>query len=106
MTAPARRGGGLTATEVRLVEQYVRVLDYLSRCAQAVDTDDWFYLLDEARQLEHAAEQLTDVAQEHWKAIDQGRRPRRGAIAAAVAVHGRHYRAGRLPHPAKPKGRP
>ena len=42
----------LTTTEVRLVEQYLRVLDLVSRCAQAVDGDDWWYLLDKARQLE------------------------------------------------------
>jgi hypothetical protein len=96
----------LTTTEVRLVEQYLRVLDFVSRCAQAVEGDDWCYLLDKARQLEYAAEHLTDVAQKHWRAVEQGRRPRRGAIAAAVAVHGRHYRAARLLHPTKPKGRP
>ena len=96
----------LTSTEVRLVEQYLRVLDFVSRCAQAVDTDDWSYLLDKVRQLEYAAEHLTDVAQAHWKAIEQGRRPCRGAIAAAVAVHGRHYRAARLLHPTERQDRP
>ena len=36
-------------TEVhRLVEQYVSVLDYISRCAQAIDHGDWFYLHDKA----------------------------------------------------------
>ena len=96
----------LTGTEVRLVEQYLRVLDFVSRCAQAVDTDDSSYLLDKARQLEYAAEHLTDAAQAHWKAIEQGRRPRRGVIAAAVAVHGRNYRAARLLHPTNRRGRP
>ena len=96
----------LTDSEVRLVEQYLRVLDFVSRCAQAVDGDDWCYLLDKARQLEYAAEHLTDVAQAHWKQVERGRRPRRGAIAAAVAVHGRHYRAARLLHPTKPRRRP
>jgi hypothetical protein len=96
----------LTGTEVRLVEQYLRVLDFVSRCAQAVDTDDWSYLLDKVRQLEYAAEHRTDVTQAHWQAIEQGRRPRRGAIAAAVAVHGRHYRAARLLHPTDRRDRP
>jgi hypothetical protein len=95
----------LTGTEVRLVEQYLRVLDFVSRCAQAVDTDDWSYLLDKVRQLEYAAEHLTDVAQTHWQAIEQGRRPRRGAIAAAVAAGGRHYRAARLLHPTERQDR-
>jgi hypothetical protein len=97
---------GLTTTEVRLVEQYVGVLDYLSRCAQAVEGDDWFYLYDKSAELALRAERLAEVATELWRTIDRQRRlPRRGAIAAAVAWHGRHYRAGRLLHPAEPRGR-
>ena len=91
----------LTATETRLVEQYVRVLDHLSRCAQAVDTEDWFYLLDKARQLEYAAEQLTDAAQQLWTAVQAGRRPARGLLGTEVAWSARHYWAGRLLHPVK-----
>jgi hypothetical protein len=96
----------LTTTEVRLVEQYVGVLDYLSRCAQAVEGDDWFYLYDKSAELALRAERLAEVAAELWRTIDRQRRlPRRGAIAAAVAWHGRHYRAGRLLHPAEARGR-
>jgi hypothetical protein len=92
---------GLTNAEVRLVEQYVGVLDYASRCAQAVECDDWFYLYDKSAELVVRAERLAEAAAELWRAIDRQRRvPRRGAIAAAVAWHGRHYRAGRLLHPA------
>jgi hypothetical protein len=98
---------GLTATEVRLVERYVSVLDYLSRCAQAIECDDWFYLYDKAADLAEHAEALAELAGQLWRAIDQqGRRPRRGAVAAAVAVAGRHYRAGRLLHPTDPTRRP
>jgi hypothetical protein len=97
----------LTATETRLIEQYVSVLDYLSRCAQAIDTDDWSYLRDKSAQLATRAERLAETASQLWQAIDQqGHLPRHGAIAAQVTVHGRHYRAGRLLHPADPKGRP
>jgi hypothetical protein len=97
---------GLTTTEVRLVEQYVGVLDYLSRCAQAVEGDDWFYLYDKSAELALRAERLAELAGELWRAIDQQRRlPRRGAIAAAVAWQGRHYRAARLLHPLTAKGR-
>jgi hypothetical protein len=96
----------LTTTEARLVEQYVGVLDYVSRCAQAVERDDWFYLYDKSAELALRAERLAEVAAELWRTIDRQRRvPRRGAIAAAVAWHGRHYRAGRLLHPAEPRGR-
>jgi hypothetical protein len=96
----------LTTSEVRLVEQYVGVLDYLSRCAQAVERDDWFYLYDKSAELALRAERLAEVAAELRRTIDQQRRlPRRGAIASAVAWHGRHYRAGRLLQPAEPKER-
>jgi hypothetical protein len=96
----------LTNPEIRLVEQYVGVLDYLSRCAQAIDTDDWWYLLIKTAELQRRVAWLHGGADELWQAIDRQRRlPRRGAIAAAVAWHGRHYRAGRLLHPAEPRGR-
>jgi hypothetical protein len=75
----------LTTTEVRLVEQYVSVLDYLSRCAQAIDHGDWFYL--------------------HDKAGHAPGRPRVQAVRAAVAWFGCHYRAARLLHPDQPGGR-
>jgi hypothetical protein len=93
----------LTPTEVRLVEQYVSVLDYLSRCAQAIDHGDWFYLYDKAGTLAEEAERLSKLARE---AYDAPRRPRSQAVRAAVAWFGRHYRAARLLHPLDPKGRP
>ena len=97
----------LTTAEVRLVEQYLSVLDYVSRCAQAVERDDWFYLYDKSAELAVRAERLAELTGEFWRSIEQQRRlPRRGAIAAAVAWQGRHYRAGRLLHPAERKRRP
>ena len=93
----------LTTTEVRLVEQYVSVLDYVSRCAQAIDHGDWFYLYDKASQLEDAAGRLAKITGETWQEISAGKpRPRTQAIRAAVAYYGRHYRAARLLHPAEP----
>jgi hypothetical protein len=92
----------LTPTEVRLVEQYVSVLDYLSRCAQAINHGDWFYLYDKAGTLAEQAERLAKLARE---AYDAPRRPRKEAVRAAVAWFGRHYRAARLLHPLDPKGR-
>jgi hypothetical protein len=93
---------GLTGTEVRLVEQYVSVLDYVSRCAQAIDHGDWFYLYDKAATLADQAQRLAEVARE---AYDAPRRPRVHAVRAAVVWFGRHYRAARLLHPLDPKGR-
>jgi hypothetical protein len=102
VTAPDR----LTSTEVRLAEQYVWVLDFVSRCAQAVDHGDWFYLYDKAGQLEDAAGRLARIAGEAWQEISAGKPPpRKQAMRAAVAYYGRHYRAGRLLHPTEP-GRP
>jgi hypothetical protein len=96
----------LTNPEIRLVEQYVGLLDYLSRCAQAIDTDDWCYLVAKTAELPRRVAWLHEAADELWQAIDRGHRPRRGTITAAVAVQGRHYRAGRLLHPTEPQGRP
>jgi hypothetical protein len=92
----------LTPTEARLVEQYVSVLDYVSRCAQAIDHGDWFYLHDKAGHLAEQAQRLSAIARE---AYDAPRRPRGPAVRAAVAWHGRHYRAARLLHPDQPRGR-
>ena len=93
----------LTDAEVRLAEQYVSVLDFVSRCAQAIDRGDWFYLYDKAGQLEGAAGRLAEIAGETWHEISAGKpRPRTEAMRAAVAWFGRHYRAARLLHPAEP----
>jgi hypothetical protein len=102
---PSRRGSGLTSLETRLAEQYGSVLDYVSRCAQAIDDPDgdWCYLGDKAGALAHAAERLAAVAGE---AVDAQRRnaptPRPVVVRAAVAWFGRHYRAARLLHPTEP----
>jgi hypothetical protein len=92
----------LTDIETRLVEDYLWVIDLVSRCAQGLDGGDWYYLHDKARDLARRAERLADTVGEIAQAIrdDQpGPRPRRQVVRAAVALHGRHYRAGRLLHP-------
>ena len=96
--------GRLTDVEVRLAEQYVSVLDFVSRCAQAIDAGDWFYLYDKAGQLEDAAGRLARITGETWQEIRAGKPlPRTEAIRAAVAYFGRHCRAARLLHPAEPQ---
>ena len=92
---------GLTSIEARLVEQYVSVLDYVSRCAQAIDGGDWFYLHDKAGALADQAQRLSAIARE---AYDAPRSPRLPAVRAAVAWFGRHYRAARLLHPTDRRG--
>ena len=93
---------GLTATEERLAEHYVSVLDYVSRCALGIDRGDWFYLYDKAGTLAEEAKGLAELARE---AYDAPRRPRKEPVGAAVAWFGRHYRAARLLHPLDPEGR-
>ena len=89
----------LTDTETRLVEDYLWVIDLVSRCAQGLDGGDWYYLNDKAQDLARRAAQLADTAGEIAQATRPGSRPRTEAVRAAVAFHGRHYRAGRLLHP-------
>jgi hypothetical protein len=96
----AAERGKLTNTEIRLAEQYVSVLDFVSRCAQAIDHGDWFYLYDKASGLEEVAGRLAKVAGETWDEIGAGKpEPRTEAMRAAVAHYGRHYRTARLLHP-------
>jgi hypothetical protein len=93
---------GLTDTETRLVEDYLWVIDLVSRCAQGLDGGDWYYLNDKAQDLARRAERLANTAGQIAQAIQDDRpgpRPRREAVRTAVAHHGRHYRAGRLLHP-------
>ena len=97
---------GLTSLEGRLVEQYISVLEYVSRCAQAIDGGDWYYLADKAASLAFQAERLAAITAEvEQTGRRSGRWPRPDAIRAAVAHHGRHYRAGRLLHPDQSRGR-
>jgi len=90
----------LTDTETRLVEDYLWVIDLISRCAQGLDGGDWYYLHDKALDLTRRAERLADTAGQIAQAVRDSRPgPRREAVRAAVALYGRHYRAGRLLHP-------
>jgi len=101
---PPTQHGRLTDTEVRVAEQYVSVLDFVSRCAQAIDEGNWYYLKDKASQLAYAAERLVEVAGEAYQqaARQQTRSPRAEVVRQAVAWFGRHYRAARLLHPVEP----
>jgi hypothetical protein len=96
----------LTPAELRLVEEYVWVLDFMSCCGLGIDRGDWFYLYDKAGELAAAAERLSEVAHEVYQAYTQGHGPRPEVVCAAVAWHGRHYRAGRLLHPTERRAWP
>jgi hypothetical protein len=93
--------------EIRLVEQYVRELDFVSRCAQAIDTGNWHYLWAKTLQLEDAASSLARIANRTWDQICGGKpQPRTEVVRAEVAHQGRHYLAGRLLHPTNPEATP
>jgi hypothetical protein len=99
MTIPATP----TDAEIRLAEQYVRVLDFVSRCAQAIDAGNWHYLCAKTGQLEGATRGLRQVAEQTWERVSAGGpRPRTEVVRTEVARQGRHYRAGRLLHPIDP----
>jgi hypothetical protein len=92
-----------TDAEIVLAEQYLPVLDFVSRAAQAVDEGNWRYLWDKLAQLRHAVARLEDHL-----STDPGAEGERGfrappvrpaAVRAAVAQYGRPYRAARLLHP-------
>jgi hypothetical protein len=79
------------------------VLDFISRCAQAIEGGDWFYLADKAAQLNDATSGLARVTGQTRQQVSAGEpRPRAEVVRAEVAYHGRHYRAGRLLHPDQP----
>src|SRR6266536_3563694 len=71
MTTPAAP----TDPEIRLVEQYVRVLDFVSRCAQAIDTGNWHYLWAKTAQLEDAAGWLGSPTRPGSRSAPAGRGP-------------------------------
>jgi hypothetical protein len=86
----------LTPDEERIVNRYLSVIDFMSRCAQAVDEENTYYLWDKSAQLLGAVEGLK---QELDRSGGKPRLTRNGAMVAAIRYHGRHYRAGRLLHP-------
>jgi hypothetical protein len=104
MTAPSRRGG-VTPAELRLVEEYVWVLDFVSRCALGIDRGDWFYLYDKAGELATAAGRLSQLAAEAYQASILGQALDPRPSGPRWPGRGRHYRAGRLLHPHQPRGR-
>ena len=84
-----------THHEIRVAEQYISVLDFVSRCAQAIEEDSFRYLEDKAAQLRYAAGRLEAVLGD----LGDQSPLRPGAVRAAVAHYGRFYRACRLLHP-------
>ncbi len=85
----------LTSDETRLVERYLGVCDFLSRCAQAIDEGNWHYLQDKAAQLHEATGRLANEALR----AHRERSVRNRYVLAGVRWWGRHFRASRLLHP-------
>jgi len=95
----------LTEVEARLAERHVGLLDLVSRCAQAVERGDWFYLCDKATALEVAAGGLAEAAGKAYAAwyADRGA-VRAQVVRAAVAHQGPPLpgRSAAAPRPAPP----
>jgi hypothetical protein len=86
----------LTPTEGKLAQTYVETMDFVSRCAQALEDGDWNYLADKACQLRNAANALeaaADIAKEEKPA------PRTAAVLSAVTTRGGSYLAIERLHP-------
>lgn len=79
MTAPDQ-----TPDEQRLAERYLRVLDYVSRCADAVRQGNWAELRNAAQSLARRAEQLAEAAHDRH---DSGIEPRAHVVVSRVAKH-------------------
>jgi hypothetical protein len=90
----------LTTPELRLVEQYLWVCDYMGRCAMAIRDGNWHYLWDKAGDLSSAAKKLEQEA----GLIHKGEsKVRENAVLAGVRWFGRIDRVARLLHPLKLK---
>ncbi|WP_018588755.1 hypothetical protein [Salinispora arenicola] len=86
----------LTPTEGKLAQAYVETMDFVSRCAQALEDGDWDYLADKACQLRNAANAL-EAAADVAKAATPT--PRTAAVLSAVTNRGSTYRAIEVLHP-------
>jgi len=88
-----------TPDEQRLAERYLRVLDYTSRCGDAVRQGDWAELGVVAQSLARRAEQLAEAARD-WH--DSGIEPRAHVVAGRVAERNSDSAAAALrPHQGK-----
>jgi ABC-type transporter Mla subunit MlaD len=94
VTAPAQ-----TADELRIAERYLWVLDYVSRCADAVRHGDWSELDDAAQDLARRAAQLAEAARELH---DPATAPRAHVLLTIAAEHNRDSQVARLLHPNPP----
>ena len=87
-----------TMDELRIAESYQRVLDQLSRCAQAVRDGDWHHLAAVAGDLSRGAVHLGMAAGE---LRDPGTGPRAEVVLDMVASRNGSP-AARALHPARP----
>jgi hypothetical protein len=88
-----------TPDELRIAERYLWVLDFVSRCADAVRQGDWEELNDVAQSLARRAEQLAGAARELQ---DKTADPRAHVVVGIVAKHNGDSEAAGLLHPNPP----
>ena len=75
----------LTPAEGKLAQAYVETMDFVSRCAQALEDGNWDYLADKACQLRNRAIELERAADAAKAASPQ---PRAAAVLSAVTALG------------------
>ena len=88
-----------TPDELRIAERYLWVLDYVSRCADAVRGGDWDELDDAAQSLARRAGQLAEAARDRH---DRSAGPRPHVVVGMVAERNSDSEAAALLHPYRP----
>lgn len=94
MSAPQLQG-----LELRISEDMVSVLDFLSRVQQGIEGGDWHYVLDKAGELSRAAQRLSDAAGYEIERKRSDPPARSAVVIAAVRTWSRRYAAGRALFP-------
>lgn len=78
-----------TAREMRIAEETVSAIDFMSRLIGGIETGNWHYAADKLHQLTRALDQLgTELDRKDQHAAGP-------PVAAYVAEHSQHYRIGR-----------
>ena len=88
----------ITPIEGRLAQAYTETLDFVGRCAKAIDEGNWYYLADKAGDLRNRVEQLETAAVEAEAAGVPSTQA--AAVLAEVVRRGGSYRAVKALHSA------
>lgn len=93
---------GPTATETRLAEDVISVLDFVGRMIQGVDGGNWHYAADKTRQLAGAVGRLEAHLDDLVDRPARVRTVRTAFVAAGIQASARYHRVARLLYPTDP----